>query len=208
MSNPIKLYRHALSGHAHRVELMLSLLGRPVEIIDVDLAKSAQKSPEFLAMNPFGQVPVIDDNGAVLADSNAILVYLARQYGDAHWLPTDAVQLAQVVRWLSVAAGQINNGPARARLITVFGAGYDSKEAIAKSHELLKVFEKELSQRDFLVGDLPTVADVAGYTYISHAPEGNVSLDDYPSVRSWLARIEAMPGFVPMRRTAVGLQQA
>jgi len=208
MSNPIKLYRHALSGHAHRVELMLSLLGRPVEIIDVDLAKGAHKSPEFLALNPFGQVPVIDDNGAVLADSNAILVYLARRYGDDHWLPTDAVQLAQVVRWLSVAAGQINNGPARARLITVFGAGYDSKEAIAKSHDLLKVLETELSQCDFLVGDLPTVADVAGYTYISHAPEGNVPLDDYPSVRSWLARIEALPGFVPMRRTAVGLQQA
>jgi len=187
---------------------MLSLLGRPVEIIDVDLAKGAHKSPEFLALNPFGQVPVIDDNGAVLADSNAILVYLARRYGDDHWLPTDAVQLAQVVRWLSVAAGQINNGPARARLITVFGAGYDSKEAIAKSHDLLKVLETELSQCDFLVGDLPTVADVAGYTYISHAPEGNVPLDDYPSVRSWLARIEALPGFVPMRRTAVGLQQA
>jgi glutathione S-transferase len=187
---------------------MLSLLGRPVELIDVDLAQGAHKSPEFLSLNSFGQVPVIDDNGAIFADSNAILVYLARQYGDEHWLPTDAVQLAQVVRWLSVAAGQVNNGPARARLITVFGAGFDPNEAIAKSHDLLKALEKELSQRVFLVGDLPTVADVAGYTYISHAPEGNVSLDDYPSVRSWLSRIEALPGFVPMRRTAVGLQHA
>jgi len=208
MLNPIKLYRHALSGHAHRVELMLSLLGRPVEIIDVDLANGAHKSAEFLALNSFGQVPVIDDNGAILADSNAIIVYLARQYGESHWLPTDAVQLAQVVRWLSVAAGPINNGPARARLITVFGAGFDAKDAIAKSHALLQVLEKELAQRDFLVGNAPTVADVAGYTYISHAPEGNVSLVDYPSVRSWLARIEALPGFHPMRRTAVGLQQA
>ncbi|MGB4076018.1 glutathione S-transferase family protein [Pseudomonas sp.] len=209
MSKPIKLFRHPLSGHAHRVELFLSLLNLPTELVFVDLAKGAHKSAEFLAMNPFGQVPVIDDNGVVLTDSNAILVYLAKQYDTSgQWLPKDSLLAAQVQRWLSVAAGQIASGPATARLITVFGAPYDAESTIARSHALLKVVEQELASRPYLTGNLPTLADVASYTYIAHAPEGNVSLADYPQVRAWLARIEALPGFVPMQRTAVGLQSA
>lgn len=204
----IKLFRHPLSGHAHRVELMLSLLNLPTELVFVDLAKGAHKQAEFLQMSPFGQVPVLDDNGTVLADSNASLVYLAQKYGQGRWLPSDPVGAAQVQRWLSVAAGQIASGPARARLITVFGAPYNAEEVIGQSHALLKVIEAELTGRQFLVGSQASIADIAGYTYIAHAPEGNVSLADYPNVRAWLARIEALPGFVPMQRTAVGLQSA
>ena len=96
MSKPISLFRHPLSGHAHRVELMLSLLNLPTELVFVDLAKGAHKQPEFLAKNPLGQVPVLDDNGTLLNDSNAILVYLATAYGEGRWLPTDAVGAAQV----------------------------------------------------------------------------------------------------------------
>ena len=206
--NPIKLFRHPLSGHAHRVELMLSLLRLPTELVFVDLAAGAHKQPEFLAISPFGQVPVIDDNGTVLSDSNAILVYLAQKYAKGDWLPSDPLGAAKVQRWLSVAAGQIASGPARARLITVFGAPYNAEETIANSHALLRVVEQELAESAFLAGDKPTLADVAGYTYIAHAPEGNVSLADYPNVRAWLGRIEALPGFVPMARTAVGLQSA
>ncbi len=206
--NPIKLYRHPLSGHAHRVELLLSLLNLPTELVFVDLAKGAHKQPEFLALNPFGQVPVIDDNGTVLSDSNAILVYLAQKYGNGRWLPNEPLAAAKVQRWLSVAAGQIASGPATARLITVFGAPYNAEDTIGRSHALLKVMDQELSDSAFLAGEQATLADVAGYTYIAHAPEGNVSLADYPHVRAWLARIEALPGFVPMQRTAAGLQSA
>lgn len=209
MSNAIKLFRHPLSGHAHRVELLLSLLNVPTELVFVDLAKGAHKQAEFLAINPFGQVPAIDDNGTVLSDSNAILVYLAKKYDTSgRWLPAEPVAAAKVQRWLSVAAGQIASGPATARLITVFGAPYDAESTIARSHALLQVVEKELANSPFLAGSTATLADVAGYTYIAHAPEGNVSLADYPQVRAWLARIEALPGFVPMQRTAVGLQSA
>lgn len=208
MSKPISLFRHPLSGHAHRVELMLSLLNLPTELVFVDLAKGAHKQPDFLALNPLGQVPVLDDNGTVLNDSNAILVYLATAYGEGRWLPTDALGAAQVQRWLSIAAGQIASGPARARLITVFGAPYNAEEVIAQSHALLKVIEGELQGRQFLVGEQPSIADIASYTYIAHAPEGNVSLTEYPNIRAWLARIEALPRFVPMQRTAVGLQSA
>ncbi|MBP8171536.1 MAG: glutathione S-transferase, partial [Pseudomonas sp.] len=125
MSNAIKLFRHPLSGHAHRVELLLSLLNVPTELVFVDLAKGAHKQAEFLAINPFGQVPAIDDNGTVLSDSNAILVYLAKKYDSSgRWLPAEPLAAAKVQRWLSVAAGQIAAGPATARLITVFGAPY------------------------------------------------------------------------------------
>lgn len=203
---PIKLYHFPLSGHAHRVQLMLSLLDLPVEVIFVDLAKGAHKQPDFLAINPFGQVPVIDDDGVILADSNAILVYLAQKYGEGRWLPTDPVGAAQVQRWLSAAAGPIHSGPATARLITVFGASYNAEDVIARSHALLKVVDQHLGGSAYLAGDAVTIADIAGYTYIAHAPEGNVSLKQYPHVRAWLARIEALPGFVGMPRTAVGLQ--
>lgn len=207
MSNAIKLFRHPLSGHAHRVELLLSMLNVPTELVFVDLAKGAHKQAEFLTINPFGQVPVIDDNGTVLSDSNAILVYLAKKYDTSgRWLPAEPVAAAKVQRWLSVAAGQIASGPATARLITVFGAPYDAESTIARSHALLQVVEQTLTSSPFLAGNTATLADVASYTYIAHAPEGNVSLADYPQVRAWLARIEALPGFVPMQRTAVGLQ--
>lgn len=199
------LHRFPLSGHSHRAELFLSLLGLDAALVDVDLRAGAHKQADFLALNRFGQVPVLEDGDAVIADSNAILVYLARKYGGEQWLPSDPLQAAQIERWLSVAAGQIASGPARARLITVFGAGYNADDTIASAHALLRVIESELQGRDWLVGERATIADIAGYTYIAHAPEGNVSLDAYPSIRGWLARIEALPGFVPMQATRVGL---
>lgn len=204
----IKLYNFPRSGHAHRVELMLSLLELPTELIFVDLAKGEHKQPDFLKINAFGQVPAIDDQGVVLADSNAILVYLAQKYGNGRWLPTDPIGAARVQRWLSVAAGPIAFGPAAARLITVFGASFNADEVIARAHALLKVMDQELASSSYLVDNTPTIADVAAYSYIAHAPEGNVSLADYANVRAWLARIEALPGFVPMPRTVAGLQTA
>jgi glutathione S-transferase len=203
----IKLYNFPRSGHAHRVELMLSLLQLPTELIFVDLPKGAHKQPDFLALNAFGQIPVIDDQGVVLADSNAILVYLAQKYGNGRWLPADPVGAAKVQRWLSIAAGPIAFGPARARLITVFGAAYNAEEVIAYSHTLLKVIDQELAATPYLAGAEPTIADVSAYSYIAHAPEGNVSLEDYANIRAWLARIEALPGFVGMPRTVAGLQK-
>lgn len=204
-TRPIKLYRYALSGHAHRAELFLSLLRLPFEAIDIDLMKGEHKRPEYLALNPFGQVPVIDDAGTVVADSNAILTYLALRYADPAWLPRDPLGAARVQRWLSVAAGPLASGPARARVLTVFGRPGDPAECIAASHALFKLMEQTLAGSKFLVGAAPTIADVALYTYTAHAPEGNVSLADYPALRGWLARIEALPGFVPMRPSKAGL---
>jgi len=201
----MKLYHHPLSGHSHRVHLFLSLLGVPYELVEVDLAAGAHKAPEFLKLNPFGQVPVLDDDGAVIADSSAILVYLARKYGRTDWLPEQALAAARIQKWLSVAAGEIAYGPCAARLVTVFGADFRTDEVIARAHRILALIEAELAGRTFLLGDNPVIADVALYSYIANAPEGNVDISAYPSVRAWLARIEALPGFVGFRKTKIGL---
>jgi glutathione S-transferase len=206
-AQPIKLYRVAISGHAHRVELFLSLLGLSFERVEIDLAAKAHKTPAFLAMNAFGQVPVIQDGDVTLADSNAILVYLARRYAqDADaWMPTEPVAAAAVQRWLSVAAGQLAFGPAAARVIQLFKRPDSPDAAIARAHALFAVMEQQLGQSAFLAGNTPTLADIANYSYTAHAPEGNVSLEPYPRLRAWLARIEALPRFVPMVKTPVGL---
>jgi glutathione S-transferase len=141
----------------------------------------------------------------IVADSNAILVYLAGRYGDESWLPRTPAEAAAVQRWLSVAAGQIAHGPAAARLVNVFGAPLPAAELIARSHALLGVMERHLARTPFLAADHATIADIAAYTYVAHAPEGDVSLADYPNVRGWLARIEALPRFVPMATSHVGL---
>lgn len=195
---PIKLYRSVFSGHSHRAELFLALLGLPYTTIEIDLRAGQQKQPELLALNPFGQVPAIDDNGVVVADSNAILVYLATKYGDEHWLPRDPIGAAKAQRWLSVAAGEVAFGPAAARLGRCFGIPVDMEGAVHRADSLFTVMEGLLLAHPFLAAEHVTVADIACYSYIARAPEGGIALDPYPGIRAWLARIEALPRFVPM----------
>lgn len=202
----MKLYHLPLSGHAHRAVLFASLLGLAPEMVEVDLAAGEHRTPAFLALNPFGQVPVLEDDGVIVADSNAILVYLAKKLGRTDWLPEDPAGAAAVQRWLSVAAGELAYGPAAARLITVFGARLNPEEVIARAHVLLERLEAQLANRDWLAADHPTIADVALYSYLAGAPEGNVDLAPYIAVRAFLQRLEALPGFVPFPQTAAGLR--
>ncbi|MGW8393060.1 glutathione S-transferase family protein [Pseudoduganella sp. HUAS MS19] len=201
----MKLYYHPISGHAHRAHLFLSLLGLDFELVEVDLLKAEQKTAAFLKLNPFGQVPVLEDDGVVIADSNAILVYLATRYGNAGWLPQDPVGAAAVQRWLSVAAGEIASGPATARIIQLFKKPLDPAEAIARAHRILGLVEGSLAGREWIAGGGPTIADIALYSYIARAPEGNVDLSAYAGVNAWLERIEALPRFQPFLKSPVGL---
>lgn len=200
----MKLYDFTLSGHSHRARLFLGLLGISYQLVPVDLASGEHKSADFLALNPFGQVPVLEDDGVIVPDSNAILVYLATKYRRADWLPEDAAGAAGVQRWLSVAAGQIAFGPAAARLVTLFGAAFDHREVIARAHGILERIEQTLAGRDWLAAAHATIADVALYSYVARAPEGDVDLSSYPRVRAWLTRMEALPGFVPFPETDRG----
>jgi len=183
---------------------LLSLLAIPYEVIDVNMVRGAHKAPDFVAKNnPFGQVPVIEDGDIAIADSNAILVYLATRYDSTErWLPRDAVAAARVQQWLSVAAGQLAYGPSAARLAVLFGARLDLARARAISRQLFDTLDRHLDGRQFLAGDTPTIADIAIYSYTAHAPEGGFSLDPYRHVHAWLARVEALPGFVAMSRSA------
>jgi len=200
--NPIRLHRFALSGHCHRAELMLSLLGLPYEPVDVDLRAGEQKSQDFLRRNPLGLVPVIEDGSACIADSNAILVYLATRYDTSgRWYPREAAEAARVQQWLSLAAGPLAFGAAAARVIKVFGAPLDWPRAAKIAEDLFAHLEHHLERREFLANEHPTIADVAMYSYTAHAPEGDISLAPYPAIRGWLARIEALPGFVAMRKS-------
>jgi glutathione S-transferase len=207
-AQPIRLHTTLLSGHGHRVKLFLTLLDLPFEVIELDMRAGDNRRPEYLKLNPFGQVPTIEDGDTVLFDSNAILVYLAKRYGEASWLPEDALGAAAVQRWLSLAAGQIAYGPCAARLVTVFGAPLHLDTAQNIALKLFDVLDAELASKDFAAGDRVSIADIAAHTYIAHAPEGGISLEPYPNIRAWLRRVEALPRFIAMPATKTGLVAA
>ncbi|HZZ01946.1 glutathione S-transferase [Paraburkholderia sp.] len=204
-ARPIRLHTTLLSGHGHRVKLFLTLLDLPFEVIELNMRAGDNRRPEYLKLNPSGQVPTIEDGDTVLFDSNAILVYLAKRYGDPSWLPEDALGAAAVQRWLSLAAGQIAYGPCAARLVTVFGAPLNLDTAQKIALKLFDVLDAELAGKPFAAGEHVSIADIAAHTYIAHAPEGGVSLEPYPNIRAWLRRVEALPRFITMPATKAGL---
>lgn len=203
----ITLHGTPLSGHAHRVELLLLALGldyryaaAPAEI---------RRSNAFRALNPLGQIPVLQDGDLTLADSNAIMVYLVRRYApDSDWLPAEAVAASQVQRWLSIAAGEIMHGPCTARLVVQFGLKDDPNRAETIAARVLGFMDSHLAGRAFLAADHPTLADLACYSYVAHAPEGGIRLEPYPAVQAWLARVEALPFFKPMPHSPIPVRAA
>ncbi|QVW21894.1 glutathione S-transferase family protein [Pseudomonas hormoni] len=196
----IKLYRHPKSDQYHCVELMLSLLGLHTEVVSVDLMGDGHQLPEFLAGNSFGQVPFIDDDGTVVADCNAILVYLAATYGDGQWLPRDHLVLARVLCWLSMTDEDVDSKAGSERWITNSDANCEVDEPLIRILALLKEINLALTVNKFLVSGKPTIADVSAYSYLSHAPHGYISLFDYPLVREWLTTVSSLPRFVNVQR--------
>ena len=161
-------------------------------------------SAAFRALNPLGQIPVLQDGELVINDSNAMLVYLARRYAPgSDWLPEDAVGAAAVQRWLSIAAGELAFGPAKARANALWKVPADLVQAGLVAQRLLAFMEQHLGAQRFLAAGHATVADLACYSYVAHAPEGGIGLGPYPALRAWLARIEALPGFVALPASAL-----
>lgn len=196
----MKLYDVELSGNCYKVRLFLALLGHPYERVPVDFMAGEHKSPGFLKLNPLGQIPVLDDDGVVLRDSQAILVYLARKIGGEAWLPTDAAGMAEVMQWLSTAANEIVHGPNAARLHQLFGidTGVPVELVRERARRALDTLEQHLSQHTWLAQGRPTIADIACFPYVALAPQGGVPLESYPSVGAWIARVKGLPGFVGM----------
>jgi glutathione S-transferase len=196
----MKLYNAPISGNCYKVRLMLSFLELSYESVLVNLKEQEQKSPDFLLLNELGQVPVLVDGEIHIRDSQAILVYLARQYGGETWLPSDAVDISKVTQWLSNAANEISNGLAAARVYYLLGrTEIDIKRVTLRAHSILDVMNRHLSTREWLECDRVTIADVACFPYILLSHEGKIFLDDYPHVMSWSDRFKQLPKYIPMK---------
>ena len=192
----IQLHDFQLSGNAHKVRNMLSLLGVEYERIRIDLLAGKHRREDFMTLNPFGRVPVLVDDGVVIRDSSAILVYLGRKYGRGEWLPVDALGEARVAEWLATATSEVSEGPGRARLIEIFGAAGDLVAARILAHRVFEVFDRHLESNPFLACRMPTIADIANYTCLALAPEGGIDIRPYKNVLRWFDRLSKLPGFL------------
>lgn len=194
----MKLYDMELSGNAYKVRLFAALVGLDLELQPVDLAAGEHKQSPFIDLNPWAQVPVLEDGEVRLRDSQAILVYLARRYGGHQWWPDSAAHQGEVMQWLSTAAHEVHAGPNVARLIDKFGYPLDKGQALEVSARVLPLIEQRLSEHQWLAMGRPTIAECAVFPYIALGWEGGVTLESYPAIRAWIERIKALPGYVGM----------
>ncbi|QKQ25915.1 glutathione S-transferase family protein [Candidatus Reidiella endopervernicosa] len=194
----MKLYNFEISGNCYKIRLLLSLLGIEHELVPVDLRQGENFEPALLKLNPRAQIPVLDDDGTIIWDSSAILTYLARQYGGERWLPTDPLGMAEVVQWLAVSENEILYGLARARAIKLMNKPWNPEECRKLGEQALEVVEQQLAKSSWLAGHTITIADIACYPYIGLSGDGGFSLDPYPAIRQWMARIETQPGYITM----------
>lgn len=194
----MKLYDLELSGNCYKVRLFAALAQIPLDIVAVDFLGGAHKKAPLIELNAWGEIPILVDGKVVLRDSQAILVYLATRYAGEIWFPRDAVGMAEVVQWLSTAANEVQNGPASARLVDKFGYAIDKADTLKRSARILPLLEAHLAGHQWLALERPTIADCAVFPYVALAPEGGVSLGDYPNIRRWLGRVKALPHFLAM----------
>jgi len=194
------LYDFPTSGHAHRIRLFLSILGIDYDKVTVDMPGGAHKNAKYLELSPLGQVPTLADGGVVITDSCAALVYLALKYGRDDWLPQDPAGAAAVQRWLSAASGELYRGPIAMRAARRFGRPVDEPAARNWARRLFDWMQAHLAGRTWLAGERATIADLAMYSYLRVADEGDLDLAPYPAILRWLGDVEALPGFEPMPR--------
>ncbi|MBV8467105.1 MAG: glutathione S-transferase family protein [Burkholderiales bacterium] len=195
------VYGMAISGNCYKLKLALTQLDQPYRWVELDILKGATKTPEFLALNPNGQVPtIVLPDGDTLVESNAILCYLAD--GSPLW-PSDRRTKAEVLKWMFFEQYSHEPNIATVRFWVAYaGRAQELAAEIEKrkvnGYKALKVMEETLAKRPFLAGDKYTIADIALYAYTHVAHEGGYDLSAYPAVQAWLARVAAQPGYVGM----------
>ena len=194
----MKLYDRDQSGNCLKVRLLRSMLGLEYEKVPVDFDSGENRTPEFLRLSPRGQVPTLTDGDVTVWDSQAILVYLARRYGGEEWLPTEPVAMSEVMQWLAVSENELLFGLARSRQTKKMKGPWPWDLVSKLGQSGLAVANEHLVGHEWLALDRPTIADLACYPYVALAHEGEISLEDYPAVRAWMARIQALPGYVGM----------
>ncbi|PJZ84032.1 glutathione S-transferase family protein [Leptospira harrisiae] len=194
----IELFEFTMSGNSYKIRLLLSFLNLQYESRSLNPADKIHKSENFLELNPFGQVPVLKDNNIILRDSQAILVYLARAYGEEHWFPNDPAKSAEIVAWLSTAANEVSRGPGALRVHYLLGRTINLEETKQVTENLLSLLDKKLTSRLWIATDSLSIADIAMYPYIALSHQGKVDLTEYKNIKKWLHRIESLPGYIPM----------
>ena len=206
----MKLYDLERSGNCYKIRLLLAFLGQAYERVPVVLDQGAHRTAEFLRLNPRGQVPVlVTDDATAIWDSTAILVYLARRFGKEQWLPGDPLGMARVMQWLALEQNEGRYGTARTRVIALgIKSTLGQTGSLDESRRLAEIafatLEERLTNHSWLAADHPTIADIACYPYTTLYPESGFSLDAYPAIRAWFARLEARPGYIPVPRRPVG----
>ena len=197
----LRLYDNHLSGNGYKPRLLLAHLGSTYEAVEIDIMKGESRTPEFLARNPNGRIPVLElENGTCIAESNAILHFLAE---GSRFLPADRLSRALVLQWMFFE--QYSHEPLIAvarHWIQHAGMSEAQRAQLPDKHEgghaALAVMEGHLSGSDWFVGTGMTIADIALYAYTHVANEGGFDLAGYPAVRDWLDRVRQQPGHVPM----------
>jgi glutathione S-transferase len=202
----IKLYDFELSGNCYKLRLLMSILGLPYETIPVDFYPGREhKSPWFLRLNPLGQLPVIDDDGLVLRDAQAILVYLAEKYdATGAWYPRSNPALTgEIGQWLAFADA-ITATASAARLHDGLFYDLDVEAARAGAHRLFRILDEHLwfgeqeGGQWICAAGHPTIADIACFPYIMLSEEGGIPRQDYPAIRRWCDRVKRIEGFTVM----------
>lgn len=198
----ITIHGMGYSGNCYKPRLLCALLGIQFRHVDVSLADGETRKAPFLAKNPNGKVPLMElEDGTLLPESNAILWYLGE---DTRFVPTGRLQRAQMLSWMFFE--QYSHEPAIAVRISVLMQPHRKPDAtperlaatLKAGNAALAVMAGRLAEADFFVGDAPSLADIALYAYTHNADEGGFDLDRWPSIRTWLARIEALDGYKPM----------
>jgi len=198
----ITVYGMSVSGNCHKVRLLLELLRREYRWVEVDSAHGATRTPEFLALNPNGKVPIVvlaDER--VLAESNAILYFLAQ---GTPWFAGDEFQRAQTLAWMFFEQYSHEPYVAVARFIRGWTdpdserRGAELERCMIRGNQALEVMERHLQTSNWFSGTDCGIADFALHAYTHCAEDGGFELARYSAVVRWIARVEALPGFVPM----------
>ncbi|GJM15459.1 MAG: glutathione S-transferase [Thermodesulfobacteriota bacterium] len=198
----LKLYDHPLSGNSYKSRLALNELGVEYERVNVDVFKGEQNDPKFAALNPNKKIPVLVDEDFVMWESNALLFYIGKKYSPNHLYPEDARSHGLVAQWLLFGKTSIDPNLAMARYLTRFVSREPQEEqelAKYRAHGMmtLKILDDHLKDNEFLVGDY-SIADIGCYPYVHLAPEGEVDIECYASLMSWIERIQSQPGYISM----------
>jgi glutathione S-transferase len=200
----IKLHDYILSADCYKIRLMLALLGREFEPVKVNIHPGREnQSAAFLALNPRGRIPVLEEDGQVISDPIAILTYLAlRHDGSRKWLPDDAAAHGRVMMWLAFSGAELDR-VSQIRTNAITSAGGDPPGAMTDAYASLTILEDhlaegELTGRPWLVGNHPTIADIAVFPPVILAPDGEISLDGFPAIWRWLDRVKRLSGFIVM----------